>query len=247
MSEGYFNKLAVVTGASSGIGLATCAELLDKGVKVIAVSRSSGGLMQLIQAHPVKLQWFQADVTDATALERLAGFVRTHGSLDYLVPNAGMAMLSAADDHDAFERQWQLNGKAAIGVFRTLSGLMSPGASVVFVGTFLRQIAFEGLGPYIATKAALAALVKTMALEFAKRGIRINMVSPGPTQTAIWDGLGLSEGELKAVASGVSQRLLTHEFLAPEAVAKVIAFQLSNGAAGVFGQDWVVDAGYSLI
>lgn len=247
MSEFAFNKLAVVTGASSGIGLATCAELLGKGVKVIAVSRTCGGLMPLIQAYPIHLQWFQADVTDDAALSRLADFAQAHGAVDFLVPNAGVAMLSAADDHDAFERQWQVNGKAAIEVFRKLSGLMSPGASVVFVGTFLRQIAFEGLGPYIATKAALSALVKTLALEFSKRGIRINMVSPGPTKTAIWGGLGLSEGDLQAVADGVSKRLLTQEFLEPEAVAKVIAFQLSNGASGVFGQDWVVDAGYSLI
>ncbi|MHC5350164.1 SDR family NAD(P)-dependent oxidoreductase [Metapseudomonas furukawaii] len=247
MDEYRSSKLAVVTGASSGIGLATCVELLGQGVKVIAVSRTCGGLMALIQAYPVHLQWFQGDVTDDAVLSRLADFARAHGTVDYLVPNAGVAMLSAADDNDSFERQWKLNGKAAIEVFRALSGLMSPGASVVFVGTFLRQIAFEGLGPYIATKAALSALVKTLALEFSKRGIRINMVSPGPTKTAIWGGLGLSECDLQAVADGVSQRLLTHEFLEPEAVAKVIAFQLSNGASGVFGQDWVVDAGYSLI
>lgn len=247
MPENRFEKLAVVTGASSGIGLATCAELLGQGIRVIAVSRTCDGLSPLIEKYPDNVHWFQADVTDDQALSRLADFARTHGAVDYLVPNAGMAMLSAADDSDAFERQWQLNGKAAINVFRTLSGLMSPGASVVFVGTFLRQIAFEGLGPYIATKAALAALVKTLAVEFSKRGVRINMVSPGPTKTAIWGGLGLSEGDLQAVADGVSQRLLTRAFLEPEAVAKVIAFQLSNGALGVFGQDWVVDAGYGLI
>lgn len=117
---------------------------------------------------------------------------------------------------------------------------------MVFVSTFLRNLGFAGLGAYIASKSALSSLARTLAVELAKDGIRLNLVSPGPTDTAIWGSLALSAEELASVARGGSERLLTGCFLSPEAVAEVILFQLSNGARGVYGQDWLVDGGYTL-
>jgi len=117
---------------------------------------------------------------------------------------------------------------------------------VVFVGTFLIRSTFPGLAAYIASKAALAAQARTLAVEFAPLDVRINMVSPGPTATAIWGSLGLNDDQLEAVAEGVTKRLLPGHFLESAAVANVILFQLSQGARGVFGQDWVVDNGYTV-
>ena len=97
-----------------------------------------------------------------------------------------------------------------------------------------------------ASKAALAAQMRTLAAEFAPLDVRLNMVSPGPTATAIWGTLGLSDDQLEAVADGVTKRLLPGHFLESAAVANVILFQLSQGARGVFGQDWVVDNGYTI-
>ncbi len=101
-------------------------------------------------------------------------------------------------------------------------------------------------GGYIGTKAALAAQTRTLAVEFAPLEVRINMVSPGPTATAIWGTLGLADEQLEQVADTVSKRLLPGHFLEAAAVANVILFQLSQGARGVYGQDWVVDNGYTL-
>ena len=91
-----------------------------------------------------------------------------------------------------------------------------------------------------------AALARALAKEFAVLGVRINLVSPGPTATPLWDGLGLPESELEQLADSLGQRLLPGHFVEAAAVARVIAFQLSAGARGVYGQDWVVDNGYSL-
>ncbi|MOA39750.1 2,3-dihydro-2,3-dihydroxybenzoate dehydrogenase [compost metagenome] len=123
---------------------------------------------------------------------------------------------------------------------------MAAPASVVFIGTFLSQLSFPGLAAYIASKAALKAHMHTLAVELAPRGVRLNMVSPGPTDTPIWSTLGLAEAELAAVAGSVSQRLLGGRFLEPGAVADAVLFLLSQSARGLHGQDLVVDAGYTL-
>ncbi len=230
MKSEFQDRLAVVTGASSGIGLALCAALLQRGARVLAMSRSLGGLETMLETHAEQLQWLQGDVTSA----------------DDLAPNAGIAELADGLDMAAFDRQWAVNGAGALNTFAALRNELAKPASVVFIGTFLIRSAFPGLGAYVASKAALAAQMRTLAAEFAPLDVRLNMVSPGPTATAIWGTLGLSDDQLEAVADGVTKRLLPGHFLESAAVANVILFQLSQGARGVFGQDWVVDNGYTI-
>lgn len=88
--------------------------------------------------------------------------------------------------------------------------------------------------------------MRTLAVELAPREVRLNMVSPGPTETPIWATLGLGDDELAAVAGTVNQRLLGGRFLEPGAVADAILFLLSRAARGLYGQDLVVDGGYTL-
>src|SRR5690606_36944758 len=168
------------------------------------------------------------------------------GPVDYLVPNAGIAELGDSLDMSAFDRQWAVNGAGALNTLGALRNELARPASVVFVGTFLTRSTFAGLAAYIASKAALVAQARTLAVEFAPLGVRINIVSPGPTATAIWGTLGLSDEQFEQVAEMVGKRLLPGHFLESAAVANVILFQLSQGARGVYGQDWVVDNGYTL-
>lgn len=246
MKNQFKDRLAVVTGASSGIGLALCAALLQRGARVLGMSRNLGGLGQLLEAYPEQLEWLAGDVTSADDLQALARRAAALGPVDYLVPNAGIAELGDSLDTACFDRQWAVNGAGALNTLSALrAGLATP-ASVVFVGTFLTRSTFPGLAAYIASKAALAAHARTLAVEFAPLGVRINMVSPGPTATAIWGTLGLADEQLEQVAETVTKRLLPGHFLESAAVADVILFQLSQGARGVYGQDWVADNGYTL-
>src|SRR3546814_11758329 len=138
-------------------------------------------------------------------------------------------------DMAAFDRQWGVNGAGALNTFAALRTELAKPASVVFVGTFLIRSTFPGLAAYIASKAALAAQARTLAVEFAPLAVRINMVSPGPTATAIWGSLGLNADQLEAVAAGVTKLQLPGHFLDSAAVATVLIFQLSPGAGGGFG------------
>lgn len=246
MHNEFTQRLAVVTGASSGIGLAITERLLQQGARVLAMSRSQGPLAELQQGFASTLHWQAGDVTCPADLAALAARAQSLGKVDYLVPNAGIAQLAGSLDPSAFERQWAVNGAGALNTLAALKGQLATPASVVFIGTFLSALSFPGLAAYIASKAALKAMAKTLAAELASSQIRVNLVSPGPTATAIWGGLGLSDEQLNAVAQAVKQRLLGGLFLQPEAVAEVVLFQLSQGSRGVFGQDWVVDNGFTL-
>lgn len=246
MKSEFKDRLAVVTGASSGIGLALCSALLQRGARVLAMSRSLGGLSQLLETYPEHLHWLTGDVTSADDLQLLARRAAELGPVDYLVPNAGIAELGDSLDTACFDRQWAVNGAAAINTLSALRTELAKPASVVFIGTFLTRSTFPGLAAYIASKAALVAHARTLAVEFAPLDVRINVVSPGPTATAIWGTLGLPDEQLEQVAEGVTKRLLPGHFLEAAAVSNVVLFQLSQGARGVYGQDWVVDNGYTL-
>ncbi len=246
MHSEFTQRLAVVTGASSGIGLAITERLLQQGARVLAMSRSQGPLAELQQGFASTLHWQAGDVTCPADLAALAARAQSLGKVDYLVPNAGIAQLADSLDPSAFERQWAVNGAGALNTLAALKGQLATPASVVFIGTFLSALSFPGLAAYIASKAALKAMTKTLAVELASSQIRINLVSPGPTATAIWGSLGLPDEQLNAVAQAVNQRLLGGQFLQPEAVAEVVLFQLSQGSRGVFGQDWIVDNGFTL-
>ncbi len=138
-----------------------------------------------------------------------------------------------------------LNGAGALNTLAVLHNQLAAQASVVFIATFLSAITFPGLAAYIASKSALKAQARTLAVELAKAGIRINLVSPGPTATPIWGSLGLDESSLNSVATSVCQRLLTGKFLEASAVADAIVFLLSDAARGIYGQDLVVDTGFT--
>lgn len=238
--------LAVITGAGSGIGLAVARRLLSEGTRVLAMARRSEAPAGLQEFARDRLHWLAGDVTCREDLQRLAELARELGPVDYLLPNAGIAQLADGLDESAFARQWAVNGAGALNTLAVLRKQLARPASVVFIGTFLSQVTFPGLAAYIASKSALRAQARTLAVELAGEGVRINMVSPGPTATAIWGTLGLEASALENVAASVNQRLLGGQFLEAESVADAIVFLLSDQARGIYGQDLIVDNGYTL-
>ena len=246
MNNEFQGRLAVVTGASSGIGLAVTTRLLSQGARVLTMSRQMGGLEELARRFAELLTWIPGDVTKKEDLDQLAQHASRIGPAHFVVPNAGIAELADGLDPHSFDRQWAVNGAGALNTLAQLREHLAKPASVVFIGTFLAKVTFPGLAAYIASKAALQAHARTLAVELAPHGIRINMVSPGPTATPIWSTLGLNHDDLASVANQVNKRLLDGEFLDAGAVADVIVFQLSNGARNVYGQDWIVDSGYTV-
>lgn len=238
MSE-FNDRFAVVTGASSGIGLKLTETLLGHGATVLAMARREGPPESLHAHSGKRLHWLAGDVTRERDLDALASRAASIGPVDYLVPNAGIAQLADGLDSLAFEQQWRVNGAGALNTFSVLSRQTSKPASVVFIGTFLSQVTFPGLAAYIASKAALIAQARTLAVEWAEKGVRINLVSPGPTATPIWASLGLSDAQAESVTRSINQRLVDGSFLSPGEIVDVVMFLLSSKSAGLYGQELI--------
>lgn len=149
MHNEFSQRLAVVTGCSSGIGLEVCRLLLEAGTRVVGMSRTLGELAPLQHAYPQQLHWLAGDVTQPADLQALARYVQPLGAIDYLVPNAGIAELAEGVQPQAFARQWAVNGDGALNTLAVLRGQLASPAAVVFIGTFLVQRSFLAWPPIL--------------------------------------------------------------------------------------------------
>ena len=241
-------KTAVVTGASSGIGRSIVERFVAEGAKVIAFARNAQALAELADRFPGQVTTVTGDVTKTDDLTRLAEAVAAVGGVDIVVPNAGVARVVGFDDStpEAFHAQFSVNLIGAAQTVRLLLPQIRKGGSVQFITTFLTQVGFPGLAIYSASKAALKSLSQTLAAELAPRGIRVNSIAPGPIATPIWGSVGLPADVLGQVANQINARLLTGQFGQPEDIAETAAFLASDAAKNIFGQEIVVDGGYTV-
>lgn len=250
-------KVAVVTGAGNGIGLAAVKTLVAEGAHVVAGSRSTARLDALDGVTPVELDL--APPGAPAALIRRA--TEEHGRVDVLVNNVGAVRMRldgflAIDDQE-FERALQLNFFIALRASRAaLAAMVDHGGgaivNVASVNAFFQPDG--GVVDYGAAKAALVNLTKALAQEFGPRGVRVNAVSPGPVATDLWLGEH-GVAETVAAATGVDADtareqviaglggFATGRFTTPEEVATLITLLASPRLGNVTGSNYVVDGG----
>ena len=250
-------KVAVVTGAGKGIGLAVTTALADEGARVVAGSRSTGSLDGLKGVTPVAV-----DLSSATgAAELIQRAIEDHGQIDVLVNNVGAVrmrtegFLGTSDDDFAWamEMNFFIALRASRAALTAMSGRGSGAiVNVASVNAFFQPDA--ATIDYGAAKAALVNLTKTLAQEFGPRGIRVNAVSPGPVATDLWLGKdGVAETVAKDTgvdADTARQRIIagiggfaTGRFTTPEEVATLIAFLASGRAGNITGVNYIIDGG----
>jgi NAD(P)-dependent dehydrogenase (short-subunit alcohol dehydrogenase family) len=250
-------KVAVVTGAGKGIGLAVTKALADEGVQVVAGSRSTGSLDGLKGVTAVAV-----DLSSAAGPAQLVQYaIEAHGRVDVLVNNVGAVRMRTegflgTSDED-FAWAMQMNFFIALRASRAaLTVMVGQGAgaivNVASVNAFFQPDA--ATIDYGAAKAALVNLTKTLAQEFGPRGIRVNAVSPGPVATDLWLGEhGVAETVAKATgvdADTARQTIIagiggfaTGRFTTPEEVATLITFLASSRAGNITGVNYIIDGG----
>ncbi|UEM20840.1 SDR family oxidoreductase [Skermanella mucosa] len=242
-------KVAVITGASTGIGRAVSERYLDAGARLVVFARDREGLEVIRASAPDAVLAVAGDVTKSADLQRLVEDTALHyGSVDIVVPNAGMAkVVSFADStEEAIQEQFSVNFVGAVQTARLFLPHINRGGSILFNTSFLTQVGFPGLAIYSASKAALKSVTQTLAAELAPQGIRVNAIAPGPIATPLWGKVGLQPDTLQAVAEQINARLMPGQFGKPEDIAEMAVFLASDAARNIYGQEIVIDGGYTV-
>ncbi|MEM8687660.1 MAG: glucose 1-dehydrogenase [Pseudomonadota bacterium] len=250
MSAELKNKVAVVTGGNSGIGLATAEKLVAAGAKTVIVGRNRETLDQAVAALGENASAQQADVSDTADLQKaFSSVAATHGKIDVLFVNAGVAEFSPITDvgEDHFDTLFNINVKGAYFTIQTALDHIADGGSIVLTTSVVNEIGMPGASVYSATKAALRSFVRTLAAELAPRGIRVNAVAPGLTETPLVGKLGLAPEEIEAFGAQVAAKAPTGRLAKPDEIANVAAFLASPQSSYVNGAEFAVDGGFAQV
>lgn len=240
------NKIAVVTGGNSGIGLATAKEFKQQGARVVIIGRNADAVAKAAKDIGGDTLGITADVARVADLDRAFQSIREKvGRVDVLFVNAGIAkFVPAIDCSEAlFDEMTDANFKGAYFTVQRALPLLTEGASVVFTSSTVVHFGLPGASIYAAGKAALNSLARTLAIELAGRKIRVNVISPGPIATPLFGKMGLPKEAVEQMAGAILAQVPLARFGEAEEVAKSVSFLASGDAAYITGQELVVDGG----
>lgn len=254
MDLGLTGKVAVVTGASKGIGLAVVRGLAANGAHVVAGARTSSPELAVLEKAG-QVRTAHVDLTDASGPASLIAFAGDR--IDILVNNVGSAPARTGGFLSITDDDWQssitINLLAAVRTTRAaLPAMLAAGSgAIVNTGSVNSRLPDPAVMDYSAAKAALASFAKALSKEVGPHGIRVNSVAPGPVATDLWLGqsgvaatVSASTGaDPKDVASHAASQMVTGRFTRPEEVADLILFLASERAANITGADFAIDGG----
>jgi NAD(P)-dependent dehydrogenase (short-subunit alcohol dehydrogenase family) len=234
------DKAALVVGGAKGIGLAVAERLAVEGASVVFTGRRADEVEAAAARIGRGARGLIADASRQEDLRRVVATVReTHGRIDALVLNAGISEPATLRDGtpEHFDRHFAVNVRGAVFGLQAALGAMRSGGSVVLMGSIADVMGVTPYGTYAATKAALRSYARTWTAELAPQGIRVNVVAPGPTDTAMMANVP-EEGRAALIASIPLGRMAR-----PEEVAAATLFLLSDEASFVAGAELCVDGG----
>ncbi len=244
-------KIALVTGGTSGLGLATAQRFVDEGAFVFITGRRKPELDAAVARIARNIEGIQGDTSDLADLDRLYEKIRSDKArLDILFANAGVGdfapLGSITEEH--FDRTFNINVKGTLFTVQKALPLMNDGASIVINGSMTSIRGEAAFGVYAATKAALRSFVRTWPVDLKGRGIRVNVLSPG---TVVTDGyktqLGLNDEQIEGIKQQTAQKAPLGRTGTPDEIAKAAVFLASDDSSYVTGIELFVDGGAAQI
>jgi NAD(P)-dependent dehydrogenase (short-subunit alcohol dehydrogenase family) len=243
-------KVALITGGNSGIGLATAKLFRDEGATVVVTASSSETLEQAKADHSELFDIIQCDVSKVSEVDALLQEVgRRHGHLDVVFANAAVVEFRSTTLSDEAFFDWQFNTNVK-GLYFTVQKslpLLQSGASIILNASAVLHKGFKGLSVHSGTKGAVRSFARVWANEFAPRGIRVNVLSPGPTDTPIQSKLGLLPEQLEQYQTTLPSLVPLGRIARPEEIATVALFLASDDSSFMTGAEIAVDGGVAQI
>lgn len=240
------NKVAFITGGTSGIGLETAKLFQAEGANVVIVGSNEERLAEAGKVLDGKALLVRADIRNASDIQRAVAEAQAEfGHIDVVFANAGattVAPLEAVSE-EYLADNIALNFTGTFFTIQKTAPVMADGGSIIVTTSFLNTIGFAGLSILAATKAATRSLVRTLGAELAPRGIRVNALSPGAIATPFYGKIGLPDAALSEVAAGVTQKIGLKRFGEAAEIAKTALFLASDDSSYTTGTELVVDGG----
>ena len=241
-------KRAVITGGTTGIGLATAQLFLQEGARVAITGQNPDRLdeaRRMLGPDTLVVKSDAGSIADTEAM--IAEVGRAFGGIDVLFLNAGIAkFVPFAEVTEAlFDEQFAVNVKGVLFTVQKADRLLQPGASVIVTTSAANRIGFPGSTVYAASKAAARSLVRVLAAELAARNIRVNAISPGPIETPIMGKSGLPPEQQQAAMAAIVANVPLGRSGQADEIARIALFLASDGATYVTGAEISADGGWT--
>lgn len=244
----FNHKTVLVTGGSSGIGLAAARAFAAEGARVVITGRDTAALEQArdsLRPDAIAIANDARSLGDAKALA--ATLAARDLRLDAVFLNAGVAKFAAFPDVDEalWDQVFDTNIKGPYFQVQALLPLLDTGASIVINGSINAHIGMPNSSVYAASKAAVISLAKTLSAELLQRGVRVNVLSPGPVATPLYGKLGLDAASLDATAAQIQNQVPLGRFGTPDEIAATVLHLASPESAFIVGTEIIADGGMS--
>ncbi|MBA3940296.1 MAG: short-chain dehydrogenase [Sphingopyxis sp.] len=243
-------KVAVITGGNSGIGLATAKLFAAEGARVVITGRRQQVVDAAVAEIGAAAIGIRGDVADVGHHRQVAEIVRERfGGADIYVANAGVNSIAPSQQvsEAEYDAQFAINTRGTFFGVQAIAPLLRDNGAIILVGSLASDKVLDGHAVYAGTKAAIQAFARSWALEFRDRGIRVNMLSPGPTETAILEKLGIAPEDREGFVGKMASAIPLGRLGRPEELARAALFLASDAGSFVTGINLRVDGGMALI
>lgn len=244
------NKVALITGGTSGMGKATATDFIENGATVIITGRFQNSIDETVRELGDSAHGIVSDAGKMEDLMQLREKIQAITShIDVLYVNAGFGKYAPIEDVDEphFDEQFNVLAKGTLFTVQQILPLMRPGSSIILNTSIVTETGMQNSSVYSAAKAAVQSFVKSFAAELAAKKIRINAVSPGPIQTNYFSKSNLTQEQIQGMAEMVLPQVPLARFGQAHEVAKAVTFLASDDASYMHGSEVFVDGGFPKI